>query len=1247
MGDSEDLINFDVIEGQKENIQSLPGGRSAKKLAGLFAPSPMGKSQPPTPNDTNNIHDCIRAEYEAELANAADLDDPLDVYDRYVRWTLDAYPSAQATAQSQLHVLLERATKAFIGSSQYKNDPRYLKLWLYYIKFFSDAPRETFLYVSRHGIGEGLALFYEEYAAWLEGAGRWNQAEEVYKLGIERDARPQQRLVRKLGEFEQRRAQQAGDEDDAPSSPALPTMRPALAAKMDPFGSSSAPSDPQAAQRQGAAASSSRSSKPAKSKLAIFSDADATPPPALGSREAGPQGWDTIDSLAHRKKENVMEPKSWVGETLKTGSRKPSGPKMAVFRDTSLLMKSHIPIDASQHQVTVDPRAGKRQRIVFDLRVLYPTPEIPGSELSFEEVLLARAGWLDERPETPPSVERKVPLRNENHRPSPVTSQVDLHDENAPQKLVIHRDTTRPSPSVERKVPLKGEHHRSSPVPSQVDLLDENAPQKLVIHRDTTIPLDENGAPVKPISKEGKPRKKKVMEVNETQIIKAKLDSPSRPKLLKRKGTSEPTMTMHTRAATDDIYDIFNAPIKPPTQDEEEGSADEEDYDTDGDYTSGAESGNTTRAISEAGDDDEDDDDAAEEDEAIDADDTADDKSVSEWSDFTARKHIPNLDDIGAEDQDVTRASNFTEEPSPELHPEDDENLQLETPLEDDDDPRTRTTFVPIPPEDYVPERRTYRDPVEMANNRLPFMTPITERTETDINMGSGGGNRSAFTKTPSRCRRTFPETSDDEDEDGDAEPPSSPLRDIMEDEPAPPRKALQPIVPKVVGRAALQPKSIPTKGPIIADLQCNPVEESVRAEILSKASPALTSQPRYYDHRPGKYERGAEIRKYTKALSKAKASGDKTSSLPPPPTIEFPGCEMKYTVKKELGKGAFAPVFLVENSAPDAAEPQDENAIEMGKGAFATAHSQRRHLEALKMETPPSAWEFHMMRLAHDRLGPQHRAVASLSAALEFHLYQDEGFLMLPFHPHGTLLDVVNFFRAEPSGVMDETLAMFFSIELLRTAEALHSKGLLHGDLKADNCLLRLDGPSTASDPSAGAQLSSQWRADGSGGWSSRGVTLIDFGRGIDMRAFRPDVQFVADWKTSPQDCAEMREGRPWTWQIDCHGLAGTIHCLLFGKYIETVRCDANMPGTGGRRYKVRESLKRYWQTDIWGDCFDLLLNPAAHVDAEDGAKMPVLRSMKSVRERMEAWLEGNCERGVGLKSLMGKVEAWAKGRR
>lgn len=325
MSPSQDLVDFDRIEGQKENIQSLPGGRSAKKLAELYSPSPLHKLATPTPTDTRNINDCIRTEYEVEVASMAESDDPLDIFDRYVRWTLDAYPSAQATPQSQLHTLLERATKAFVSSPQYKNDPRYLKLWMYYIQFFSDAPRETYLFLSRHGIGENLALFYEEYSSWLESASRWSQAEEVYKLGIEREARPVARLVRKFGEFEARRAQLA-QEPTEPSSPALPTVRPALAAKVDPFGAPRSV-DPQA-QRQPSAGGS----KAAKSKLTIFSDADAKPP-ALAEKASGPKGWDTIGSLADRKKENTVEAKPWVGETLKAGGKKASADKMAVFRD--------------------------------------------------------------------------------------------------------------------------------------------------------------------------------------------------------------------------------------------------------------------------------------------------------------------------------------------------------------------------------------------------------------------------------------------------------------------------------------------------------------------------------------------------------------------------------------------------------------------------------------------------------------------------------------------------------------------------------------------------------------------------------------------------------------------------------------------------------------------------------------------------------------------------------------------------
>lgn len=320
MAVSDDLINFDLIEQHKENIQQLPGGRSAKQLTTILSPHPSGQ---PNLDETKTLNDAIRQEYEIELRSIADSDDPLDIYDRYVKWTLNAYPSAQATPQSQLLPLLERATKAFLTSPHYKNDVRYLKLWLHYIRLFSDTPRETFAFLARHHIGETLGLFYEEFAAWLEGAGRWNQAEEVYKMGIEKEARPSERLMRKYNNFQQRfeaRPQVA----DEPSSPALPTIRPALATKIDPFAPSPA-ADPQARSRD--AAPPSRSGKP---KMAIFSDTEsAVPAPAQGTTN----GWDSIGSMKERKKENTIEARPWVGETLKAGGRVGSVQKMEVFKD--------------------------------------------------------------------------------------------------------------------------------------------------------------------------------------------------------------------------------------------------------------------------------------------------------------------------------------------------------------------------------------------------------------------------------------------------------------------------------------------------------------------------------------------------------------------------------------------------------------------------------------------------------------------------------------------------------------------------------------------------------------------------------------------------------------------------------------------------------------------------------------------------------------------------------------------------
>src|SRR4051812_23213708 len=103
--------------------------------------------------------------------------------------------------------------------------------------------------------------------------------------------------------------------------------------------------------------------------------------------------------------------------------------------------------------------------------------------------------------------------------------------------------------------------------------------------------------------------------------------------MTKRKNSREQTMTLHTRAATDEIYDLFSQPLKNAEEEEEdEDDSDDDGEMTDGDYTSGGESTETGRLLtaSEAGDD--------ETSQAGDNDETSDVKSVSEWSEFTARK---------------------------------------------------------------------------------------------------------------------------------------------------------------------------------------------------------------------------------------------------------------------------------------------------------------------------------------------------------------------------------------------------------------------------------------------------------------------------------------------------------------------------------------------------------------------------------------------------------------------------------
>ncbi|KAK3114771.1 protein kinase [Teratosphaeriaceae sp. CCFEE 6253] len=1250
MAASDDLIDFDVIESHKENIVALPSGRSAKALAQLYLPPLLGAN--PSPTNIQDAHARERAPFDEELASIDEADDPLDVYDRYLRWTLGAYPTPQAR-ESQLLPLLERATKSLQTSPQAKNDPRYLKLWLHYIRLFSDAPRETFVYLARNGIGEELALYYEEFAAWLENAGRWNQAEEVYKMGLEKEARPSERLMRKFGEFERRKEARVQDAAE-PTSPALPVVRKALGAKLDPFAATSP-----AAEQQSARSTALKKGK--SSKMAIFADGEEPARPESGNSS---KGWNNIGTLAERRKENTVEAKPWAGEKMQAGKTNGGMQKLMVFKD----------------ECVVNPKNGRLECVFVNLEAVYPASGKGGAEYCFEELRARHRGWLDKEWSRPP------PKHEAKSRLPPLFARGEA--------LILSRDLEPEGQSIEPHGAVSVDHHMAEPVkpakPKQRGFaIFEDAPPKpsppvstvkaeRVLAEKPARPLalhDENdeNAPARPQPKQqrsdiakqlrreeraNRTRKIQVLDVkhikNETKTIQLNLDSPTGPKSapkLKRKKSSdrpEPTMTINTKEAMDEIYGIFNQPLPSQT---EEPEAEEET--SDDDYTTGDEStatGKLSATASEYGDETRNELLIAQEPHLDEHDGQT---NATGWSEFTTSKHVPQGPADGALDSAQSTAWDIYQDPTHSVGAEH-EQEELVTPL----DEHPRTEHVPLPPEDYEPPSMQFRDMPLLPNHRLPFMTPIVERTESSLGASTiRTGQKDYFSaKTPSRkAVGTAPEALLEEED----EPYSSPFQETTADLAEEKRKVLQPIRTKTTKgtislghgtaksqlAAKTQPLSVPEqvqKGSIVTDEQCNPMDPCLRQSILSQIKPPLTSYDGYHERADKVSGRAVEIRKYIKTLTKASRSSvnlDKTAqTLSLPPILSLKGADGTYAVRRQLGEGTFAPVYLIENSGAAASETGEDEDRRVGKSVH------RRHLEAMKMEDPPSTWEFYILRQTHRRLGVS-RAAESVVRAHEMHLYRDECFLIEEYRDQGTLLDLLNIARLDGSGGagMDEMVAMWLTVELLRTVEALHSKQLIHGDLKGDNVLVRFDDPGVEMD------WSPTYFPSGAHGWASKGICLIDFGRGIDMKQFVPNVAFIADWKTTDADCAEMRELRPWTYQIDYHGLAGIIHSLLFGKYMETLgeKAGAALGQGSTRTYRIRENLKRYWQVEIWAEVFALLLNPLAHVEKEEGGKLPVLRGMRQCRERMEGWLEDNCEKGAGLKGTIGRLETIIRERR
>lgn len=89
---------------------------------------------------------------------------------------------------------------------------------------------------------------------------------------------------------------------------------------------------------------------------------------------------------------------------------------------------------------------------------------------------------------------------------------------------------------------------------------------------------------------------------------------------------------------------------------------------------------------------------------------------------------------------------------------------------------------------------------------------------------------------------------------------------------------------------------------------------------------------------------------------------------------------------------------------------------------------------------------------------------------------------------------------------------------------------------------------------------------------------------------------------------CIEMLEKRPWTYQPDLYGVAGTTHVMLFGTYMEVQKDIVN--------WNIKARMPRYFRKTVWDNYFSSMLN------IRDCNEMPNLQSLRS---RLLAEIEEN----------------------
>ncbi|KAG8050743.1 hypothetical protein GUJ93_ZPchr0009g613 [Zizania palustris] len=127
--------------------------------------------------------------------------DPLRPWLRGMRKMEASLPPA--TLPARLPRFLQKCAQEFLEDARYRDDPRYLRVWIKLMDYVKDA-KPLLKKMEKNRIGLKRAAFYMAYALYYEKHKRFEDAEKMYHLGTQNLAEPIAELQKAHEQFVQR-----------------------------------------------------------------------------------------------------------------------------------------------------------------------------------------------------------------------------------------------------------------------------------------------------------------------------------------------------------------------------------------------------------------------------------------------------------------------------------------------------------------------------------------------------------------------------------------------------------------------------------------------------------------------------------------------------------------------------------------------------------------------------------------------------------------------------------------------------------------------------------------------------------------------------------------------------------------------------------------------------------------------------------------------------------------------------------